>query len=302
MDGATLLKELDQQEIAVRRLVKNTGVVFGAINERQGALRELVVNSNNTFEATASRDVALAETFRVFPTFLDESKATLARLEGFANNTRPLVNQLKGPADDLGPTVRDLGDLAPDLEGLFRDLDPLVKAGRTGIPDLERFLRAGEPVFEAAHVFLPELNPILSLANFHQATIAGFFSNGGADLTGAQGKGGDRYQTQIGVINPRSFDRFTRRPLRERGNAYLAPNALNRVPSLGAFETFDCKPAGGERKDPTDSGPGKAPPCFVQPKSLYSGKRFNKPEKGKAPNVPAPQGQAGNAPANPNQR
>ena len=90
------------------------------------------MNSNNTFEATASRDVALAETFRVFPTFLDESKATLARLEGFANNTRPLVNALKGPADDLGPTVRDLGDLAPDLEGLFRDLDPLVKARADG--------------------------------------------------------------------------------------------------------------------------------------------------------------------------
>ncbi len=102
------------------------------------------------------------------------------------------------------------------------------------------------------------------------------------------------------MINPRSFDRFTRRPLRERGNAYLAPNALNRVPSLGAFEAFDCRPAGGERKDPTDSGPReRPPPCFVQPKSLYSGKRFNKPEKGKAPNVPAPQGQAGNAPANP---
>ena len=202
VDGSTLLKELDQQEIAVRRLIKNTGVVFGAINEREGALGQLIVNSNNTFEATASRDVALAETFRIFPTFLDESKATLARLEGFANDTRPLVNQLKGPADDLGPTVRDLGDLAPDLEGLFRDLDPLIKVGRTAVPDLEKFLRAGEPVFEAAHVFFPELNPILSLANFHQATVAGFISNGGSNITGPQGKPSlGRYQTQIGIID-----------------------------------------------------------------------------------------------------
>ena len=302
VDGATLLTELDQQEVAVRRLIKNTGVVFGAINEREGALGELVVNSNNTFEATASRDRALAETFRVFPTFLDESKATLARLERFSRNTRPLVNRLKGPADDLGPTVRDLGDLAPDLGGLFRDLSPLIRAGRTGLPDLERFLAAGEPVFEAAHVFFPELNPILSLANFQQATIAGFISNGASDLTGAQGKNGDRYQTQIGVINARSFDRRTKRPPRERGNAYLAPNALNRVPSLGTFESFDCRPSGGEQKNPIDSGPTKAPPCFVQPPSLYSGKRYNKPGKGQAPNVPAPQGQSGNASADPNQR
>ena len=102
VDGSTLLKELDQQEIAVRRLIKNTGVVFGAINEREGALGELIVNSNNTFEATASRDAALAETFRVFPTFLDESKATLARLEGFAVDTRPLVNAAEGPGGRPG--------------------------------------------------------------------------------------------------------------------------------------------------------------------------------------------------------
>ena len=210
------------------------------------------------------------------------------------------MNQLKGPADDLGPTVRDLGDLAPDLEGLFRDLDPLIRVGRTAAPDLEKFLRAGEPVFESAHVFLPELNPILSLINFHQATLAGFISNGGSDLSGPRGKPEiGAYQTQIGIINARSFDRLTKRPSRERGNSYIAPNALNRVRPLGTFESFDCRPSGGEQKDPDDSAP-KSPPCFVAPPSLYSGKRFNKLEKGKAPNVPAPQEFDGNAPANPN--
>ena len=236
----------------MRRLVKNTGVVFGAINEREGALRELIVNSNNTFEATASRDAALAETFRVFPTFLDESKATLARLEGFASDTRPLVNDLKGPADDLGPTVRDLGDLAPDLEAAVPRPRPAGQGrGGRACPTSRRFLRAGEPVFEAAHVFFPELNPILSLANFHQATIAGFISNGGADLTGAQGKGGDRYQTQIGMINPARSTASPARPLRERGNAYLAPNALQ--PRAVARHASRASTASPRRraKDPT---------------------------------------------------
>ena len=51
VDGATLLKELDEQEVAVRRLVKNTGVVFGAINEREGALRR----ADRELERTRSR-------------------------------------------------------------------------------------------------------------------------------------------------------------------------------------------------------------------------------------------------------
>src|ERR671916_698985 len=52
VDGATLLKELDKQDVSLRRLVKNTGVVFGAINEREGALGQLITNANETFEAT----------------------------------------------------------------------------------------------------------------------------------------------------------------------------------------------------------------------------------------------------------
>ena len=94
-------------------------MVFGAINEREGALRELIVNADNTFQATQERDEALAETFSIFPTFLDESKATLARLEGLLAA--------------LASTIRDLGILAPDLERLFRDLRPLVRVGRLSV-------------------------------------------------------------------------------------------------------------------------------------------------------------------------
>ena len=303
VDGSSVLKKLSIQSVAVRRLVKNTGVVFGAINERQGALRQLVINSNNTFEATASRDQALADTIHVFPTFLDESKATLARLENFSARTRPLVNELKAPADDLGPTVRDLGDLAPDLEGLFRDLNPLIKASETGVPDLTRTLKGAEPFLESAHLFFPELNPILSLLNFHQATVAGFVSNASADLNAQPG--GQRVQSQIAIIDPQSFRRYTTRPKFERGNAYLEPNALIRAPLLGTFESFDCKPEGGQLRDPVDAASltdpdAKRPPCFVAPPSLYSGKKFNLQRKGVAPNKSAPQGTEGNLPPDPN--
>ena len=305
VDGAGLLRELDEQEIAVRRLVRNTGQVFGAINEREGMLRGLITNANDTFAATASKDEALAETLQVFPTFLDETRTTLARLETFAGDTRPLVNRLKPSADDLGPTVRDLGDLAPDLAGLFRDLNPLIRAGRNGLPDLERTLRAGEPLFESAHVFLPELNPILSELNFHQVTVAAFISNAAADLVGDFG--GQRYQTQVAMIEPKSFLGFpTRQRLPgENGNAYVLPNGETRGRKLGVYqESFDCKPAGGERKDPVD-GPlptDKQPPCFVSPPHLFTGKKFPLAGRGEAPFVPAPKGLEGALPADPNRR
>jgi hypothetical protein len=213
-----------------------------------------------------------------------------------------LVNALKGPADDLGPTVRDLGDLAPDLEALFRDLSPLVRASATGVPDLERFIRGAEPVLESAHAFFPELNPILSLLNFHQATVAGFITNAAADLTGATGReGGDRYQTQIGVIDADSFLRPTKQPARERASAYPAPNQYNRGFAFGTREeSFDCNQAGGEVRDAIDSGPDKQPPCFVQPGSLFNGEKYNRLGRGEAPVRRAPRDLEGRVPANPN--
>jgi phospholipid/cholesterol/gamma-HCH transport system substrate-binding protein len=298
VDGSKLLKVLDEQEVAVRRLVKNTGVVFGAINERQGALHDLILNANNVFEATQSRDEALAETFSIFPTFLDESKATLARLEGFSRNAHPLINDLKRPADDLGPTVRDLGRLSPDLTRLFRRLGPLIRAGDRGAPDLERILDEAGPLFDGLHPFLQELNPILSLFNFYQQTVAGFINFAGSNLAGTWGTG-QRVQQQAGVIDGRSFQPVPDRPpFWARGNAYLQPNTYQRGIPLGVIESFSCAHvtradgSSGPQVEPDDqvdnSNPltkdaNKAPPCFVSPPSLYNGKLSIRLERGQAP-------------------
>jgi phospholipid/cholesterol/gamma-HCH transport system substrate-binding protein len=296
VDGGKLMQVLDEQDMAVHDLVKNTGQVFGAINERRGALRELILNSKRTFEATASRDKALAQTFAIFPTFLDESKATMARLEDFSHKTDPLVNDLKGPADDLGPTVRDLGDLAPDLEKLFRDLDPLIRVSRKGVPALGRTLQEAKPLADALHTFFPELNPILSFFNFHQTTIAAFITNGGADLAADYGTG-QRGQTQIGIIEGRSFEPYkygSDPPAWVRGNAYMHPNSLMRALKLGTIESFKCPK--GELRQPNDAvkpgetGEDKLAPCFELPPSLYDGKVFSLLRRGVAPLRSNPKG------------
>jgi phospholipid/cholesterol/gamma-HCH transport system substrate-binding protein len=56
--GADLLRPLAGQELALRRLVRNTGRVFDAISSENGQLRGLIVNGDRTFGALASRDQA----------------------------------------------------------------------------------------------------------------------------------------------------------------------------------------------------------------------------------------------------
>jgi phospholipid/cholesterol/gamma-HCH transport system substrate-binding protein len=294
-----VLSVLDQEEPALRALIRNSGRSLEAVNERRGQLRELIVNANNFMGALASRNESLAEAVFIFPTFLEESRATLHRLREFAVDTRPLVRDLQPVADDLHPTLRDLGRLAPDLRHLFRNLDPLIDESERNLPAAADFIGGAEPLFEALHVYLPELNPILSFANFEQAQLADFITNGGGSLSASlpplPGEGPRHYLRQYGVINSRSMGLARTRPAYERGNAYPGPNYLTRARSLGIAEAFDCKPSNG----PVRESKNGEPPCYVAPRSLFDGRFFPRLERGGAPLRPPPPGTLGSQPANP---
>ena len=57
---------------------------------------------------------ALSDTFKIFPTFENESRLTLDRLKGFAEDARPVFHDLRPVARDLSPTLRDVRRLAPE--------------------------------------------------------------------------------------------------------------------------------------------------------------------------------------------
>jgi virulence factor Mce-like protein len=304
-DGAGVLGVLDRQGKDLHNFVKNTGVVFHALTERQGVLRQLITNSNDVFSATASRDKALAQVFDILPTFEDESKATLARLQTFSTNTHPLVNDLKPVADRLQPTVKDLSALAPQLTTLFKSkLPPLISAAKPNLPNGQRFLEGASPLMEGLHTFLPEFNPVLSFANYYQSVLADFLSIGGAATmyTGVNPPlNGVKLPTlsQFGIINDHSLGFQTKIPTWDRGNAYLSPNAYTRATKFGVIESLSCAntKTGGEQRDPDPNA--KEAPCYVQPPLLFDNKQFPNLQKGVAPVKPPPGPYDGSKPARP---
>src|SRR3954464_9564689 len=177
-DATDVLDVLNGQSAAVRRLFKNTGVVFNALSQNEDALHGLIVNTDRVFGATQSQQKALAETFKIFPTFLDESKATMARLQTFSTDTRPLIRQLRPVARDLKPTLRDVRAFSPDLRRTFRNLDPLITVSHQGLPALRDTLNGVKPVLEQLTPFLGQLNPILQFLEYHQHDTTDWFGNG----------------------------------------------------------------------------------------------------------------------------
>ena len=174
---------LDSQQGAVTRLVKNTGVTFGALTENEQQLHNLITSAGEVFQATASQQDNLAETIRILPTFLDESKATVKRLQSFSTNTQPLVHDLIPVAQDLKPTLHDVRVLSPDLRSFFRNLDPLIKASRTGLPAGSEVIRGLKPTLAELTPFLQQVNPILQYLEASQFQVSDFITNGAAALS-----------------------------------------------------------------------------------------------------------------------
>jgi phospholipid/cholesterol/gamma-HCH transport system substrate-binding protein len=296
--GSDLLRVLDDEEPALRRLVRNSGVTLSALNERRGQFRELIVNADRFFGTVASRNEQLSQIIEILPTFLDETRTTVARLEKFSVDTRPLVRDLQPVATDLRPTLRDVGRLAPDLEHLFRNLGPLIDEAPHNLPRAAAFLRGTIPVWENLNPYLQELNPIVSFLNYYQEQVSDFIMNGSgsisATLPALPGQGPRHYLRQMSIINSRGLAFQSQRQSYDRGNAYPAPNYLRRANALGIQEAWDCKP-GGVKREPSAG----EPPCYIAPGSVWDGNRYPHLVQGGDKLIPPPKGVEGRRPARP---
>ncbi len=254
-DADRLLRVLDTQNVAVNQLIANGGTVFQALSERQGQLAGLIRNSDRVFSTTARRNRELQNTFIALPTFLDQSRATLTRLQRFAANTDPLVRQLRPSARDLTPIVRDLGKSSEQLNGFFIGLRPVVAGARKAFPALRRLLVADfPPLLNGLPPFLKNLNPLLQAASMYKHELTAFLGNAtaatNAAASGLETNGGlpgkaIKYLRVISPLSPDVLAAFANRLSNDRTNPYQQPLGYSGLGSGGmqSFETAQC--AGG---------------------------------------------------------
>jgi len=252
-DADRVLRVLDTQSNAVRQLISNGGTVFEALSQRQGQLQGLIRNADQVFTTTARRNQELANTFVVLPTFLDQSRATLTRVQSFAANTDPLVRQLRPSARDLTPVVRDLGRSSEQLNGLFIGLRPVVAGARKAFPALRRLLLADlPPLLTGLPPFLRNFNPLLQVASMYKHEITAFLGNATA-ATNAVGAGietqalpqaGVRYLRVIAPLSPDALAGFSSRLSNNRTNPYVAPLGWANM-ARGGVESFNTAQCSG---------------------------------------------------------
>jgi virulence factor Mce-like protein len=256
-DATDLLQVLDVQHTSVVRLVQNAGTVFDALDRSQSALHGLITTGETTFATTAANNNAIAATFHVFPTFLNETKATMTRLQNFSQDTDPLIKELEPVATNLGPTLRDVDRLAPSLRSFFTNLGPLITVSKTGLPAIRDVIKGTQPLLGSVGPFLEQLNPILTWLSTHQQLISDFISNGAtgiaAKTTSFAGDGTGHYLRQFQPIGPETLSINTTRDAQNRGNTYPPPLWLadpsafaagGKYPGSFGLPNWDCNNTG----------------------------------------------------------
>jgi phospholipid/cholesterol/gamma-HCH transport system substrate-binding protein len=251
-----VLKVLRAQSGATRAFVRDTGEVFTALSERKGQLRALIENSNRVWTAIASRNQELADTFRVFPTFLREGRATTARATVFAKDANPLIDQLRPAARQISPALIGLDKLSPDLRHFFKGLGPFVSAARKGLPATSQVLNNTRPILRRLDPFLRNLTPIFDYLGLYKREIGAFFANDSAAtqytfqplnkaVPGPLNKSnGNIHVLRVSnPMNPEVMAGFPSRLSTNRSNPYTEPGAYDRLAQgrpLPVFGNYVC--------------------------------------------------------------
>jgi virulence factor Mce-like protein len=279
-ETSDLLAVLDSQHSAVRRLVHDSGVVFGALGRRQGELSGLIRSGDQVLSVTARRNADLANVVRIAPTTLAELRATLDEVEIVAGHAAPLVRELRPAARSLGPTLVDGAALAPDLRRLFLDLDRVTTVARTALPSLTRVVNAAHPVFRVLVPTLRQALPIVQYLGLYREEVVTTLANLSASTQASErvSAGGPalHYLRALVPFTTEGLAVSDKRYGTNRHNPYLLPLGLLKLGN-GGLESFDCSNTG-------NPSPGEAaPPCKVQQPLLFQGRRTAYPHVLEAP-------------------
>ncbi len=112
------------------------------------------------------------------------TRLTVDRIQRFATEANPLINELRPAARQLSPTLQQTVILAPELKSLLVNLAPLIDASKAGVPAFVKFLDVSVPWLTRLKPYLGNFIPIFNYINTYRREIAAFFGNGTGDDAG----------------------------------------------------------------------------------------------------------------------
>jgi virulence factor Mce-like protein len=127
------LRILGRQTRTIERAIADADRVIAELERRKRDVVRFVEEAGETAEITASRRAALADNFRLLPTFLAELRPYMARLGELAGAQIPLLRDLGAAAGDLDTFLARLRPFSINARPAFRALGGASEVGLDAI-------------------------------------------------------------------------------------------------------------------------------------------------------------------------
>ena len=240
-----VLSVLNRDNAATRTLLRDTGQVFGALAQSPSQLQGFIRNSKAVFTATAARNQALQAAIPALAAFTVATRLTVDRIQRFATEANPLINELRPAARQLSPTLQQTVILAPELKSLLVNIAPLVDASKAGVPAFDQVPRRERAVADPPQAIPRELHPDLQLHQHVSARDRCILRQWHRDDAG---DGSELPETQLlhyvrisNPVNPEVLTGYPHRLDSNRGNPYMAPGGYAQLlRGLSVFGKYLC--------------------------------------------------------------
>jgi phospholipid/cholesterol/gamma-HCH transport system substrate-binding protein len=165
-DTLTFTKLLAARRQNIARAIHNLNVVANSLGGVDSQLASLIQSSNTNFSAISSQDANLQEALSLLPGTLQTTTRTLGKVQAFAAQSGPTLQQLLPFARALRPALRA-------SQPLFRDTTPVIRDQlrpfATAVQPLARILRPASADLAAS---TPALARTLGVLNSLFNTLA----------------------------------------------------------------------------------------------------------------------------------
>ena len=120
------------------RLVHNYSLLVEELGDKDQELTRLVTASNEVFEAFASEDLNISRTVSELPSTLDQTSATLAKVDDYSKVLGPALEDLRPAFRQLDTANREVLPFVKEAEPIVREqIRPFVREARPYVADLE---------------------------------------------------------------------------------------------------------------------------------------------------------------------
>jgi len=154
-DTDKVLQILARQNHVLAQLATDSDTVLAPLARERRHIAGFITQANTTAVASAARARDISETFRLFPSYLQQ--------------LRPLMADLGTLAQQGTPLQTDLGTSAAALGQQFANLTPFASAARTALINLGASAQKSQPSLVATQ---PLAQRLLNLGNAGQPTAA----------------------------------------------------------------------------------------------------------------------------------